>query len=32
VLDQAMARPDLASMTPGEVSRADLEAILESAW
>jgi alcohol dehydrogenase class IV len=32
VLDQALARPDLARMTPGEVSRSDLEAILEAAW
>ena len=32
LLDQAMARPELSSMTPGEVSRSDLEAILEAAW
>ena len=32
VLDGAMARPELAQMTPGEVSRADLEGILEAAW
>jgi alcohol dehydrogenase class IV len=32
VLDGAMARPELARMTPGEVSRTDLEAILEAAW
>jgi alcohol dehydrogenase class IV len=32
VLDVAMARPELAHMTPGEVSRADLAAILEAAW
>jgi alcohol dehydrogenase class IV len=32
VLDQAMARPELASMTPGEVKRSDLEAILDAAW
>jgi alcohol dehydrogenase class IV len=32
VLDAAMARPDLAKQTPGEVQRSDLEAILEAAW
>jgi alcohol dehydrogenase class IV len=32
VLDQAMARPDLAQMTPGEVERSDLAAILDAAW
>jgi alcohol dehydrogenase class IV len=32
VLDQAMARPELSRMTPGEVKRADLAAILEAAW
>ena len=32
VIDVAMARPELEHMTPGEVSRADLEAILEAAW
>ena len=32
VLDGAMARPELAQMTPGEVKRADLEGILEAAW
>jgi alcohol dehydrogenase class IV len=32
VLDQAMARPDLARMTPGEVHRSDLAAILNAAW
>ena len=32
VLDVAMARPDLAQMTPGEVDRSDLAGILEAAW
>src|SRR5215204_5595638 len=32
VLDGAMARPDLARQTPGEVDRSDLAAILEAAW
>ena len=32
VLDVAMARPELVHMTPGEVSRKDLAAILEAAW
>jgi alcohol dehydrogenase class IV len=32
VLDQAMARHELERMTPGEVGRSDLEAILEAAW
>ena len=32
VIDVALARPELEHMTPGEVSRADLEAILEAAW
>jgi alcohol dehydrogenase class IV len=32
VLDLAMARPELAQMTPGEVSRSDLAGILEAAW
>jgi alcohol dehydrogenase class IV len=32
VLDVAMARPELEHMTPGEVSRRDLTAILEAAW
>ena len=32
VLDVAMARPELSHMTPGEVERADLAAILEAAW
>jgi alcohol dehydrogenase class IV len=32
VLDGAMARPDLAHQTPGEVRRSDLAAILEAAW
>ncbi len=32
VLDVAMARPELEHMTPGEVTRADLAAILEAAW
>jgi alcohol dehydrogenase class IV len=32
VVDQAMARAELAHQTPGEVERSDLEAILEAAW
>jgi alcohol dehydrogenase class IV len=32
VLDLAMARPELEHMTPGDVTRADLAAILEAAW
>jgi alcohol dehydrogenase class IV len=32
VLDVAMARPELEHMTPGEVTRDDLAAILEAAW
>jgi alcohol dehydrogenase class IV len=32
VLDVALARPELEHMTPGDVSRADLAAILEAAW
>jgi maleylacetate reductase len=32
VLDGAMARPDLARQTPGEVRRSDLAAILDAAW
>jgi maleylacetate reductase len=32
VLDTAMARPELARMTPGDVDRADLTAILDAAW
>jgi maleylacetate reductase len=32
VLDVAMARPELVHMTPGEVTRKDLAAILEAAW
>jgi maleylacetate reductase len=32
VLDGAMARPDLAQQTPGEVDRSDLAAILDAAW
>jgi alcohol dehydrogenase class IV len=32
VLDLAMARPELVHMTPGEVTRKDLAAILEAAW
>jgi maleylacetate reductase len=32
VLDGALARAELAQMTPGEVSRADLAAILDAAW
>jgi alcohol dehydrogenase class IV len=32
VVDVAMARPELVHMTPGEVGRSDLTAILEAAW
>jgi alcohol dehydrogenase class IV len=32
VLDQALARPELAQQTPGDVDRADLAAILDAAW
>jgi alcohol dehydrogenase class IV len=32
VIDVAMARPELSHMTPGEVGRSDLEAILDAAW
>ena len=32
VLDVAMARPELEHMTPGEVKREELAAILEAAW
>jgi alcohol dehydrogenase class IV len=32
VPDLAMARPDLAEMTPGTVERSDLAAILDAAW
>jgi alcohol dehydrogenase class IV len=32
VVDLAMARPELAQMTPGKVERADLAGILEAAW
>jgi alcohol dehydrogenase class IV len=32
VLDVALARPELEHMTPGEVTRADLAAILRAAW
>jgi alcohol dehydrogenase class IV len=32
VIDVAMARPELEHMTPGEVGREDLAAILEAAW
>jgi alcohol dehydrogenase class IV len=32
VVDVAMARPELEHMTPGEVTRKDLTAILEAAW
>jgi alcohol dehydrogenase class IV len=32
VVGVAMARPELEHMTPGEVSRTDLTAILEAAW
>jgi alcohol dehydrogenase class IV len=32
VLDSAMARSELAQMTPGDVERSDLAGILEAAW
>ncbi|MDP9188595.1 MAG: iron-containing alcohol dehydrogenase, partial [Actinomycetota bacterium] len=32
VLDAAMARPELAQMTPGEVGRGDLARVLDRAW
>jgi alcohol dehydrogenase class IV len=32
VLATAMARPELAQMTPGDVERSDLAAILDAAW
>jgi alcohol dehydrogenase class IV len=32
VVDQALARGELAQQTPGEVDRSDLAAILEAAW
>ena len=32
VIDVAMARPELAHMTPGDVERSDLASILEAAW
>jgi alcohol dehydrogenase class IV len=32
VVEAAIARPELAQMTPGEVDRSDLVAILEAAW
>jgi alcohol dehydrogenase class IV len=32
VIDVAIARPELFRMTPGELDRADLEAILRAAW
>ncbi|MGH2955387.1 MAG: iron-containing alcohol dehydrogenase [Solirubrobacterales bacterium] len=32
VLDTAMARPELFRMTPGELTREELRAILESGW
>jgi alcohol dehydrogenase class IV len=32
VVEVAMARPELEHMTPGDVSREDLTAILEAAW
>jgi maleylacetate reductase len=32
VVDAAAARPELFRMTPGELDRADLEAILRAAW
>ena len=32
VVEGAMARPELARMTPGEVERSDLAGILEAAW
>jgi alcohol dehydrogenase class IV len=32
VIDAAMARPELFQMTPGDLERSDLVAILEAAW
>ena len=32
VVDQALARPELALQTPGEISREDLAEILNAAW
>ena len=32
LLDAAMTRPELGAMTPGDVDRSDLAAILEAAW
>jgi alcohol dehydrogenase class IV len=32
VLDQALARAELAQQTPGDIERSDLEAILDAAW
>jgi alcohol dehydrogenase class IV len=32
VIDVAMARPELSHMTPGEVGRSELEAILDASW
>jgi alcohol dehydrogenase class IV len=32
VVEGAMARPELSRMTPGEVERSDLVAIIEAAW
>ena len=32
VIEVAIARPELFQMTPGELERADLEAILRAAW
>jgi alcohol dehydrogenase class IV len=32
VVDVAIARPELSHMTPGDVARSDLTAILEAAW
>jgi maleylacetate reductase len=32
VVEAAMARPELSHMTPGEIERSDLAAILEAAW
>jgi alcohol dehydrogenase class IV len=32
VVEAAVARPELFQMTPGELDRADLEAILRAAW
>ena len=31
-VETALARPDLAKMTPGQVSREDIEAIIDAAW